>query len=528
MLSRVTGMFRDISLAFFFGTNETLAALFVAFRFTHLARRLFGEGALQQAFIPLFEEVRKESPEQGCRFFRDLSLLWTAGLSLLAIFVMAGLYAAASFFEASQGVKEILDLMIIMTPGFIPICLFGLNISFLQCQKRYFIAGAAPIFFNLVIIASAFLFRSYGTKEGMPYLAACIVAACVAQWVASFFPVLRQCKEVLKTSLFSNISLFSTEIRRLFHPLALALIGIGASQINNTIDVLFARAADPEGPAQLWYSIRFQQLPLALFGIALSGALLPPLSRAIQANDRARYTSFLDFSLRQVVALLLPCTALLLVCGMAIINAIYGRGNFQAHSVITTTCCLQGYALALLPMGVITVLAPAFYAQKNYTVPMRGAFLSLFSNIVLNSFLVFGLGWKAMSVTIATSISAWLNALYLYSTLRKSIPDLMSPEGKQSLRKTIIATLGATLLTWTMISVVFCPPAFFSWANDALVPTSFTTQLFQLALPFAFFGITLLAISWVIGAKDLFFFFTRTRDEQKTTLAHVPEEAKNP
>ncbi len=524
MLSRISGMFRDISLAFFFGTNEALAALFIAFRFTYLARRLFGEGALQQAFIPLFEEVRKESDEKGCRFFRDLSMVWTIGLSLLAIFAMGILYAVAHLFDVSPGVKEVLDLMIIMMPGLVPICLFGLNISFLQCQRRFFIAGAAPIFFNIVIIISAFSFRTLTTKEGMPYLATCIVVACIAQWFASFLPVLRQCKDALKGTLFANISLFSKEIHRLLGPLALALIGIGASQINNTIDVLFARAADPEGPAQLWFSIRFQQLPLALFGIALSGALLPPLSRAIQANDRAQFRSFLDFSVRQVVAFLLPCTAILLVCGMAIINGIYGRGNFQAHSVITTTSCLHGYALALLPMGLITVLAPAFYAQKNYIVPIRGAFLSLFSNIVLNSFLVFVLGWKAMSVTIATSISAWLNAFYLYNTLQKSTSPIISAQGMYFLKKTIVATLFTAALTWSFISLLFAPPAFFCWAHTSPVPSTFTSQLFNLVLPLSFFGITLLAISWLLNAKDLFFFFTRTREEKEYAPAAIPVE----
>lgn len=506
MLSRISGMFRDIALAFFFGTNEALAALFVAFRLTHLARRLFGEGALQSAFIPLFEEVRKEGDEKGCRFFRDLSLLWTLGLSLFAILAMGGLYATVHLFQLSQGAEEILELMIVMMPGLVPICLFGLNISFLQCQKHYFTAGVAPIFFNIVIIISAFLFRSYTSREGMPYLAAAIVVACLAQWLASFLPVLRYCKEGLKKAFFSNISLFSSEIKLLFRPLALSLLGIGASQINNTIDVIFARAADPEGPALLWYSIRFQQLPLALFGIALSSALLPPLARAVQAKDHAKFRSFLDFSLRQVIALLLPCTAILLVIGMAIINAIYGRGSFQPSSVVATTSCLHGYALALLPMGFITVLAPAFYAQKNYTIPTQGAFLSLFSNIVINSFLVFVLGWKAMSVTIATSISSWLNALYLYYNLSKSVSPVVTPEGKLSIKKTVSATLLATVLTWSLISLVSTPPVLFAWALDAYVPTVFFQQLLHLVLPLSFFTLSLFAISWLLRAEDLFFF----------------------
>jgi putative peptidoglycan lipid II flippase len=507
MLSRISGMFRDISLAFFFGTNETLAALFVAFRFTHLARRLFGEGALQSAFIPHFENIRKESDVRGCLFFRDLSFLWVIGLTVLTILGMFALHFVPTFLDLSPGTQEIFDLMSIMLPSIIPICLFGLNIAFLQCQKQYFTAGVAPIYFNLVIIAAAFLFRSYASKEGMPYLAGAIVVACFAQWFASFIPVVRYCKETLKNSLFSKISLFSKEIRCLFHPLALGLLGIGASQINNTIDVIFARAADPEGPAQLWFSIRFQQLPLALFGIALSSALLPPLSRAIQANDTEKYRSFLEFSMRQVLAFLLPCMTVLLVCGMPIINAIYGRGSFTAHSVITTTSCLQGYALALLPMGIITVLAPAFYAQKNYTTPLRGAILSLTSNIVLNSFLVFVLGWGAMSVTIATSISSWLNAIYLYSTLRKTIGPFICPQGWNLMKNTVVSTALASCITWIIILQFTSSPVFFSWGTSAYVPRAFFEQMLHLFLPMGSFCLSLFFFSWLVGAKDLFFFF---------------------
>lgn len=507
MLSRISGMFRDISLAFFFGTNETLAALFVAFRLTHLARRLFGEGALQSAFIPHFENIRKESELKSCFFFRDLSILWTIGLTLLTLFGMFALHFIPQFLPISPGTQEVFDLMVIMLPSLIPICLFGLNIAFLQCQRKYFTAGVAPIYFNLVVIASAFLFRSQATHDGMPYLAGAMVVACIAQWFASFVPVFRLCRESLKESFFSHITLFSQEIRRLFAPLALGLLGIGASQINNTVDVIFARAADPEGPAQLWYSIRFQQLPLALFGIALSSALLPPLSRAIQANDKEKYCSFLEFSIRQVVSFLLPCMTVLLVCGMAIINAIYGRGNFSAHSVITTTSCLQGYALALLPMGIITVLAPAFYAQKNFTTPLRGAIISLFSNLVLNSFLVFVLGWKAMSVCIATSISSWMNALYLFYSLQKVVGPFISDFGWNCIKKTFLSTALASVVAWVTIIQFTSSPVFFSWGTSTYVPREFLEQMLHLVLPLGCFCLSLFFFSWICGAQDLFFFF---------------------
>jgi putative peptidoglycan lipid II flippase len=513
MLSRISGMLRDIVLAFSFGTHEALAALFVAFRLANLARRLFGEGALQSAFIPLFEEVRKRSPEEGCRFFRDLSILWTGLLTVLCIISMIGISAYLHFIPVGKGTAEILELMIIMMPSLLPTCLFGLNISFLQCHKQYFAAAVSPAFFNLVIIVSAFFLCRYDQQNVMPLLSIGIVLGCTAQWCASFLPVLRQCSSVLVGTFFSGVALRSPDIRRLWKPLTLGLLGIGASQINNAVDAIFARAADLEGPAQLWFAIRFQQLPLALFGIAISSAILPPLSRAIHANDETRYRSFLEYGLRQVIALLVPCTGILLVLGMAMINCIYGHGGFHTGSVISTTGCLHGYALALVPMGMIVVLAPAFYAKGNYTIPMRGACLSLVLNVVLNSIMVFGLEWKAVSVTVATSISAWVNALYLYFALQKNLGPLLSPSGINNCWKTVLASAVTSGLVFATIAMWTFPPVFFQlWKSSGdFIPHTLLPQLLHLGIPLGLFAIMLFVCARVFRAHDILSLLSRTK-----------------
>jgi putative peptidoglycan lipid II flippase len=515
MLSRISGMFRDISLAFCFGTHEALAALFVAFRLAHLARRLFGEGALQSAFIPHFEEVRKESLEHGCRFFRDLSILWMCLLTLLSIGGMSVLSAWLYCAPPGRGTAEIIELTIILIPSLIPTCLFGLNISFLQCQKRYFAAAVAPVFFNLVIILSAFILSGHNPQNIMPLLSMGMVLGCTAQWLATFLPVFQECRQVLRKRLWSGIDFFSADIRRLWHPLVLGLIGIGASQINNAIDAIFARAADPAGPAQLWFAIRFQQLPLALFGIAVSSALLPPLARAIQAGNTTQYLSFLEHGLRQVIALLVPCTGALLVLGMAMINCIYGHGDFLSDSVATTTGCLHGYTLALVPAGLIILLAPAFYARGNYTIPMRGACLSLALNTVLNSIMVFGLGWGAMSVTIATSISAWINALYLYANLSDELGPLISANGINCCKKTVIVSAITSLIVFIAISFWTYPPVFFrAWLSSAaFIPHTLVAQLVQLLVPLGAFPILLFVIARFFHAQDLL------------SIMHIPTRA---
>lgn len=505
-LSRVSGMVRDVILAFSFGTHEALAALFVAFRLSHVCRRLFGEGALQSAFIPLFEEVRKESSERAFRFFRDMAALWTTFLTLFTLLSMAGLAVARSMYAFSDGTDEILSLMIILMPSLLPICLFGLNASLLQCEKRYFTVGIAPAVFNIVIAIVALTLHSFNPREAMPYVAVSVVVGCFLQWLVTFFPVLRATERVLdRKNLFKKITFFSQDVKRLWGPLALGLIGVGASQINNAIDALFARAADPEGPAQLWFGLRLQQLPLALFGIALAGALLPPLARAIQSENKLRYVHFLEFAMRRVVALLLPCTAYLLVVGMAAINAIYGRGDFQLHSVITTTGCLHGYIIALVPMGLIIILAPAFYAKRNYATPTKGAVISLITNALFNAIFVFLMGWKAVSVAVATSISSWINAVYLYRKLTADFGPIISENGRKACKSIVLSVATASGITWSYLALTSGAPILFSTciSSAAALPTTIGAQLLSVLVPSVIFLATLIIMSFITKAQDI-------------------------
>lgn len=508
-ISRVTGMLRDMVLAFCFGTHEALAALLVGFRLSHVARRLFGEGALQSAFIPVFEELRKTEQIRAFRFFRDLTCLLTLFLLGFALLSMIGLAASLKIIDWSAGNSEIVKLMIILMPSLIFICLFGLNSSLLQCEKRYFTVGIAPAFFNLAIIAGSLFFIGWDPREAMPYVAVFIVLGCALQWGSTVFATLKSVKANLGTSMLEQIRLYSGDIRRLSAPLALGLLGVGASQINNAVDALFARWADPEGPAQLWFSLRLLQLPLALFGIAVSGALLPPLSRSIQAGRQSEYLQFLDFALRRVFALLMPCSLGLYIFGTPLINLIFGRGDFQLHSILTTCGCLHGYAIGLLPMGLVIVLAPAFYAFKDFKTPAWGAFLSLALNFLLNCLFVFGLGMQALSVALATSISSWVNIAFLYMLLHRRFGQVVSREGLYELNKVVFISLIASFAIFAFQAACFITPTFFSYFQEqqALLPKDIVSQIFTVAIPgLSYIGL-IFVLAWLFKAKDLLVLF---------------------
>jgi putative peptidoglycan lipid II flippase len=505
MLSRITGMFRDMAMAFAFGTQADIAAFLTAFRLSHLLRRILGEGALQTAFIPHFEELRHKSPDQACRFFRDLTAALTFLLSCIIIITMLGLGGLLWKGNLNQSNYEITLLALIMMPSLLFICLYGMNASILQCEKNYFTPSAAPVAFNAVwIVAIACLARMPSAKA-MPWLAGAIIIACFGQWIITVPKTLSILRKYGMSNWRSSIKLYSPDVKRLGKPLLLGIIGVAAAQINNALDTIFARYADAEGPALLWYSIRVQQLPLALFGIAISGALLPPLSRAIKSNDLPMYRHFLEFALCRSTALMLPITLAFLVLGDSCINLIYGRGDFTGASTIGTTQCLWAYGLGLVPMTLVLILAPAFYAMSNYTIPSSASVIAMVLNISLNAVFVAQFGLGAASVAAATSLSALLNMAILGVALRNQIGNFISKTLGVSLCKTVIISVAAAAAVIIFDDTVY-------EGNNALLmlqgkppalPHHFATQLIRFGMQSLVFSVTLLGTAFVFKAKDL-------------------------
>lgn len=416
-LSRITGMLRDVSMAYAFGTHSSVAAFMLAFRLAHSLRRLLGEGALQSAFIPEFEALRHHSPQQAFSFFRNLVIALALLLITITLF-SAGLLSAFLFWgNPSPENREIINLTLILLPSLFFICLYGIYASLLQCEKIYFIPSASPIAFNVIWICAVFLLYKMPANEAMPYLACGVIVACIAQWLCTFPQTWYILRQSLPPFRWSSFQLNSPDLRRLGQRLTLGIVGVAASQINNVVDSIFALLADPEGPAFLWYAIRIQQLPLALFGVALAGAILPPISRAIKAHKTEEFHQFLQYAIKSTWLFMLPLTAILIIMGDQIIHTVFARGGFGYQSTVETTYCLWAYCLGLIPSTLIIVLASACYAQNNYRTPAIISLTAMVLNLFLNSvfILLFHLG--PVSVALATSISAWLNLYLLYRNL---------------------------------------------------------------------------------------------------------------
>lgn len=399
LISRFSGLLREVVTAACFGSNASVGAFFVAYRFSHILRRLLGEGGLIYGFVPYFEGCRKESEAKARHFFRDL--FGTLAFLLLLLIISLELGLMGSTFFVSQSSLEVVRLCMVMLPGLFFIALWALFGALHQCEGKYFLPGISPTLFNGIWIATALVAARYPVKQGVFVLGVGTVVAYATQMV-SLLPLARSW-----LSRAGRPQLFSPEVKRLMQAVSFTVIGVAATQVNSFVDMVFARVASLEGPAILAYAIRLEQFPLALVPIALSAALLPTLSR--MADPKKEVAT----GLNRVFLLLLPCTVAIVTMGKVLINAIYGHGQFDVSSVAMTSRALCGYGVGLIPTGFTIVLSQSYFARKEFKVPMMASIQSVIFNMVLNSLAIFYFKMGPESVAWATSIASLYNMVYL-------------------------------------------------------------------------------------------------------------------
>ena len=446
-LSRISGLARDMSIAYVFGTSSSIAAFLVALRLANLLRRIFGEGALLNSFIPHFESYRKENPKQAAMFFRDsfvsIAIILIFLIALAEIFIYLFIHTSG----ASQSSTQIPQLTAIILPGVLFICLFSLCSGILHCEKSYFLTGISPVAFNVIWIASVWLLRNQISDIAVVGLSIGITVAFFFQWLITIPKTISILLKSLTLKELVKCHIFTQDMRKMLSSLSISIIGVTAAQINTAVDTVFARFASLEGPAYLNYAIHIQQLPLALIGISISAALLPPLSRAIRSENFSQYRSLLEFSLSAAMFVIIPCTLGIFTVGGACINLIFGRGSFDQISTYQTTLCLWGYGIGLIPMVISLLLAPAFYAKKNYHAPLKASLISVVSNFLLNFIFVRIFKFGPESLAISTSIAAYLNAGFLYYYLLQNIEAKLSVSFFYSTLKTLVGSIFAGGIT---------------------------------------------------------------------------------
>lgn len=493
--SRISGMLREVAMAYTLGTSVAAAAFLVAFRFAYLLRRILGEGALVNGFVPHYESIRATSEKEAAFFFRDLLVTLGCTLLLLISLTEIGLGASLYWNLVSNENASIIKLIMLMLPGLFFICFFALQSGFLQCQGQFLLTGVAPAAFNVAWIGTLLLYRHAPASTITTHLSLALGLAFFVQWLLLWPQTSKHLKGCLVLRDWMRATLFSPAIRKMLKGIALSIVSVSAMQINSFIDMLFARYADLQGPAYLSYAIRLQQLPLALFGIAIASAVFPSLARAVQSQDEEKTHELLRFGILRSSTLMIPCTLGIFILGGAAVNLLFGHGNFTHLSTIGTTHCLWGYGIGLLPATYVLLFSQAFFVRKDFLTPTLISLATMLFSTLCNICLVMLIKAGPVSIAITTSLAAIFQALILMIFHHRRYGSIaFNKKKRMEIGKLLLSSCLAAGLTLYLFPSLSLFEEF---------PRAFSLQFLHFIFPASLFGLTFLAFCWIMRVEDI-------------------------
>ena len=426
-VSRVLGFCRDILIAAVLGTGAVADAFFVAFRFPNLFRRLFGEGAFNAAFVPLFAKHLEGDGKGPARAFAEeaLSGLLFVLLIVTALAELAMPWLMYIFAWGFVDTPDKFDLAVLLTritfPYLLCMSLVALLSGVLNALGRFTAAAAAPIVLNLVLIG-AMLLAAWLQFDNTPN-AGIVLAWGVALAGGLQLVVLAIAARRAGMGLRLRRPRITEGMRRL---IALGIPGViagGITQINLMVGTFIASLQDG-AVSYLYYADRLYQLPLGIVGIAIGVVLLPDLSRKLRAGEHAAVLDSQNRSLEFALLLTLPAAVALAVVAEPIISVLFQRGAFSADDTPATAWALAAFSAGLPAFVLIKVFSPSYFAREDTKTPMRYAAVSMVVNAVGSLILFFAfrrLGLMPhVGIAIATSLAGWINAGLLWATLARS------------------------------------------------------------------------------------------------------------
>ena len=426
MVSRVLGFVRDILIAGALGSGAIADAFFVAFRFPNLFRRLFGEGAFNSAFVPLFAKRLEGEGEAAAKSFAEEAmsglLMVLVIVSALAMLAMPWLMMllAPGFATDPEKYALAVDLTRIAFPYLTCMSLVALLSGVLNSMHRFWAAAAAPILLNVVLISAIGLAIALGyarRPEAGYVLAWGVFVAGLAQlamlWIA-----------VRRAGLHLRIRRprYTEGVQRLVQLGIPGLISGGITQINIVVGTIIA-SLQAGAVSYLYYADRLYQLPLGIVGVAVGVVLLPDLARRLRAGDHVAAMDSQNRSMEFALLLTLPAAVALAVAAEPIIQVLFERGAFTATDTPKTAAALAAFAFGLPAFVLIKVFQPAFFAREDTRTPMRYAGVNMVVNVIGSVALFFlfqHLGYPPhVGIALATTIAAWINAAMLFLTLKR-------------------------------------------------------------------------------------------------------------
>jgi len=455
LLSRIFGLVRDVVLAWFFGAGLLSDAFFVAFRIPNLLRRLFAEGSLSIAFIPVFTEyLTNQGREEAFKMARSAVRLLSI---LLAIIAVVGILTAPlivriiapGFSSSPEKFLLTVTLTRIMFPYIFLVSLVALSMGILNVLGHFAAPALAPVLLNIAIICSVFLIS--------PHMADPVTGLAVGVLIGGVLQLMLQMPFLIKKGFYfwQKATLYHPGLKRVGALMLPAVFGAAVYQISILVDTFLASLLAEGSISYLYYADRMVQFPLGIFAIAAATAVLPSLSRQAAEKDLAAFKNTFSYAVKLVFFIIIPSMVGLIVLREPIIALLFKRGAFDAETTRLTADALLYYAVGLWAFSAVRIVVNAFYALQDTKTPVQMAVISVIAKIVLGVILM---QWLAHGgLALSTSLASMLNFGLLLLALRKKLGLLGWRSITASICKTTICSLVMGAMVW--VTAIFIIPS---------------------------------------------------------------------
>ncbi|MCX8566261.1 MAG: putative peptidoglycan lipid II flippase [Glomeribacter sp. 1016415] len=421
LLSRITGLVREMLFARAFGTSLYTDAFNIAFRIPNLLRRLWAEGAFSQAFVPILGEFKNQHGQVSTKALVDASatvLAWI--LVLLSIAGVSGaswvIWGVATGLQAdAQAFSSAVFMTRVMFPYIALVSLASLASGVLNTYRHFALPAAAPVLLNLSFIVASLWVAPY-LDTPIYALAFAVIAGGVLQ-LAVQLPALAKLGMLPKISARPFKAFTHPGVKRVFAKMVPATFAVSVAQLSLIINTNIASRLTAGSVSWLSYADRLMEFPSALLGVALGTILLPSLAQAHAEANAAEYSGLLDWGLRLTFLLAAPSAIALLIYAEPLIATLYHYGRFSALDVAMVSRALSAYGVGLVGLILVKILAPGFYAKQDIKTPVKIALVVLAITQLCNYIFVPFFAHTGLSLSIG--VGACINALLLFVGLYK-------------------------------------------------------------------------------------------------------------
>jgi putative peptidoglycan lipid II flippase len=450
LVSRILGYVRDMVMASLFGAGLASDAFIAAFRIPNTLRRLFGEGSLSIAFVPVFTDCYKlQGPEEAERMAASAIRLVAA---LLALVAAAGILLspavvhllAYGFTDDPEKYRLCVRLTRLMMPYVLFIGLVAMSMGILNVLGHFAAPALAPTMLNIAMIGTVLLFSWFSPSQTTRVvgLALGVLIGGALQFGLQI-PFLVQKKIIF----WRAAPLWHPAMKQVLVLMGPAVFGAAVYQINSLMICLLGSLLPQGSITYLYYADRLVQFPLGLFAIAMATAVLPTLSRQAAEDRWDALRGTFSHAIRLILFITLPCMAGLIILREPIVAILFEHGVFGGQTTRLTASALLYYGIGLWAFSAVRILIYTFYALKDTRTPVTAAIVAIAANIALGVILMGPM--KHNGLALALSLASMLHLALLCKALRKKM-------GALGWRRIVRSAACSCLCTAVMGVAVWC------------------------------------------------------------------------